>query len=136
MPIHAAQRAEAAAPAGGCDLQAALLHVEQRLAGLQTALAAHDLAGIESHAAALHQALTHVLERFADAARHGGVPTGLRQRLGLVGAQVAAQRDATARAATALERAIDVLMPDAGDTLYSRSGNSPPRRGGVSALQA
>jgi len=131
------QQGDAAAPAmalGAVD--AALLRVEQHLDGLQTALGARDLPGIEEHAAALHQALVRAVEGLAVAARSGGVLSFLRPRLGLAGAQVAAQRDAIARAATGLERAIDVLMPDSSGMLYSHSGTAQPRRGSTSALQA
>ncbi|HEX6017218.1 MAG TPA: hypothetical protein VFZ28_03870 [Burkholderiaceae bacterium] len=138
MPAHAVQHGDAVAPAvaGGADLDAALLRVEQHLDGLQTALGARDMPGIEEHAAALHQALPRAVEGFAVAARSGVVPSTLRQRLGMVGAQVAAQRDAIARAATGLDRAIDVLMPDSNAMLYSHSGTAQPRRGSTSALQA
>ena len=50
----------------------------------------------------------------------------LRRRLALAGAQVAAQRDALARATAALDRAIDVLMPSPGTALYSAGGTHAP----------
>lgn len=124
----------ATAVAGNAELEAALLRVEHHLEGLQAALGARDMPCLEEHAADLHKALQHALERFAQAARRGALPP-LRRRLGPVVAQVAAQRDALARAGAALERAIGVLMPDPGATLYSHSGVQPPRRVG-STLQA
>jgi hypothetical protein len=69
------------------------------------------------------------------AARRGGPPLPLRRRLGLASAQVAAQRDALARASAALDRAIDALMPQPGSMLYSASGAPHPRRS-HSLLQA
>ena len=39
-------------------------------------------------------------------------PRSLRRRLALTSGQVAAQREAVARASSALDRAIDVLLPD------------------------
>jgi len=124
------------APAGGTGLDSALLSVEQHLEGLQTALGARDMPSIEQHAAALQQALACAVEGFAVAARRDGAPSTLRRRLGLASAQVAAQRDAIARAATGLDRAIGVLMPDSNGMLYSRSGTAQPRHASTSALQA
>ena len=83
---------------------------------------------IELHAGELQKALSQAVERFMQAARRGGPPLPLRRRLGLASAQVAAQRDALARATAALDRAIDVLMPGHGSALYSPSGAHPPRR--------
>ena len=76
----------------------------------------------------LQKALSLAVERFMHAARSGGPPLPLRRRLGLASAQVAAQRDALARATAALDRAIDVLMPQHGSPLYSASGGHHPRR--------
>jgi hypothetical protein len=93
------------------DLEAPLAAVESGLTGLRDALASHDARTIESQAALLHAALAHAVGVFTHAARAGGVPPPLRQRLALAGAQVAAQREALARATAALDRAIDVLLP-------------------------
>ncbi len=70
---------------------------------------------------------------FKHAARHGGVPPALRQRLALAGAGVAAHRDALARATAALDRAIDALMPGSSTPLYGAQG-TPELRGGGSLL--
>jgi len=130
---HAAVRTEAATPgvaAGVSDaeLEAVLQRVEQHLDDLQSALSARDMRCIELHAGELQKALLQAVERFMQAARRGGPPLPLRRRLGLASAQVAAQRDALARATAALDRAIDVLMPEHGAALYSPSGAPHPRR--------
>ena len=75
----------------------------QRVAELEPPLAA-----LESCLGGLAQAVGH----FSRAARDGGVPSPLRQRLALASGRVAAQREALARATAALDRAIDVLLPD------------------------
>jgi hypothetical protein len=123
---QAAKRSEpitpVGAPAPNDELEALLQRVEQHLDDLQSAMSARDMRCIELHAAELQRALALAVERFMEAARHGGSPLPLRRRLALAGAQVAAQRDALARATAALDRAIDVLMPGSGDALYSASG--------------
>jgi hypothetical protein len=110
------------------ELEAVLQRVEQHLDDLQSALSARDMRCIELHAGELQHALSLAVERFMQAARRGGTPLPLRRRLGLASAQVAAQRDALARATAALDRAIDVLMPGHGSALYSQSGAHQPRR--------
>jgi hypothetical protein len=130
---HAAVRSEAATPdvaagVSGAELEAVLQRVEQHLDDLQSALSARDMRCIELHAGELQKALSLAVERFMQAARRGGPPLPLRRRLGLASAQVASQRDALARATAALDRAIDVLMPEHGSPLYSPSGAHHPRR--------
>ena len=136
---HAALRGEAATPgaamvaSGTPELEAALQRIEEHLDDLRAALSVHDTPRIELHAAELQKALAHAVDRFAAAARRGGATLPLRRRLGLAGAQVAAQREALARATAALDRAIDVLMPgQAAAALYSQSGVQHPRRHGAS----
>ena len=66
------------------------------------------------------------------------MPQVLRHRLALAGGQVAAQREALARATASLDRAIEVLIPAAADTpapFYGAAGQ-PTRsnsRGGLLA---
>ncbi|MBK1689903.1 hypothetical protein [Rubrivivax gelatinosus] len=113
------------------ELEAPLQALEQRLAALGAALAASDAVEIESAAGELHRALASAVEHFARAAREGGVPMPLRQRLALAGGQVAAQREALARATAALDRAIDVLLPNLGSGGYGAGGTSTrPSQGG------
>ena len=136
---HAAVRSVSATPGAAgvsnIELEALLQRVEQHLDDLQSALSARDMRCIELHAGELQRALARTVERFMHAARRGTTPLPLRRRLGLASAQVAAQRDALARATAALDRAIDVLMPGAGLPLYSPSGAPQPRRS-ASSLEA
>jgi septation ring formation regulator EzrA len=108
------------------ELETVLQPVEQRLQDLQAALAARDMPCTELHAGELQRSLAIAVERFMQAARRGGVPTDLRHRLALAGAQVAAQRDALARATAAMDRALDVLMPGhgTGPVRYSAEGTA------------
>ncbi len=117
------QRALGQAP----ELEAPLVAVESRLMALSLALYEQDPAAVERVACELHAALAAAVQHFQRAARNGGVPPQLRQRLALAGSQVAAQREALARATASLDRAIDVLMPEPGHVprgagLYSASG--------------
>lgn len=137
QPAHAIQPAPVGAGQAVSDneLEAVLQRVEQHLDDLQAALGARDMRCIELHAGELQRALARALERFRLAARRGHTPPELRRRLSLAGAQVAAQRDALARATAALDRAIEALMPASGDTVYSASGTHAPRRS-PTALEA
>ncbi len=130
------QRALAQAP----ELEGPLVAVESRLTALSLALYEQDAAAVERVASELHAALAAAVQHFQRAARNGGVPTGLRQRLALAGSQVAAQREALARATASLDRAIDVLMPDLnaaprGAAMYSVTGATErsPGRGSMMA---
>lgn len=117
---HDARRAARAAP----GLEALLVAVEDRLTALGLALQRQDPDAVERVAAELHTALATAMDQFIGAARAGGVPAPLRQRLALAGGQVAARREALARATAALDRAIDVLMPRlTAPSLYSSAGN-------------
>lgn len=114
--MHALQRA--------ADLEAPLASVEGRLAALGAALCRNDASAIEHEAAELHRALAAAVDHFARAARQGGVPPVLRQRLAVAGGQVAAQREALARATAALDRAIDVLLPGLPGSVYAAAGGA------------
>ena len=111
----------------GSELESALAAVEHRLSALGVALCVRDTVGIDLHATELHRALATAVDRFALAARRGSVPPELRHRLASTSGQVAAQRESLARATAALDRAIDVLMPREGTSLYSTLGG--PERG-------
>jgi len=111
------------------ELESALQAVEQHLAALGSALKLQDPVATETAATELHRALASAVERFAQAARKGGVPPALRRRLALTGGQVAAQREAVARASSALDRVIDVLMPD------TRGGDASAAYGAQGKLQ-
>jgi hypothetical protein len=117
---------EAARPAGQpAELEAPLAALEDRLAALGLALQQSDAEAVDRAGAELHHALVEAVEHFRRAARSGGVPAPLRRRLALAGAQVAAQREALARATASLDRAIDVLMPrNPPRVLYTSTGTS------------
>lgn len=110
------------------ELEAPLRAVEEKLTSLGAALHRQDADAVDSVAAELYSALAAAVDRFGRAARAGGVPPPLRQRLALASAQVAAQREALARATASLDRAIDLLMPrmptPASLPLYSNTGGA------------
>ncbi len=93
------------------ELEGPVQAVEDRLSALGIALHRQDAAAVDREATALHAALAAAVQHFSHAARTGGVPMPLRQRLAVASAQVAAQREALARATAALDRAMDVLLP-------------------------
>lgn len=108
-------------------LERPLLAVEERLSALGAALRQPDVQDLDRVAADLHTALAAAVDHFTRAARAGGVPPVLRQRLALASGQVAAQREALARATASLDRAMDVLMPRpaaAPSGLYSAYGSN------------
>lgn len=117
------------------SLESCVALVEQRLGALSEALRLRDIQAVEALSHSLHAALAHAVASFGHAARHGGVPARMRLRLGDASAQLARQREAMARATAALDRAIDVLMPDAQPAqrgLYTSAGRTTGRgkRGG------
>ncbi|MBL8334898.1 MAG: hypothetical protein JNM08_17430 [Rubrivivax sp.] len=118
------------------DLEPMLARLEACLTALARAQSSDDSSDIESRAADLHRALASVLGPFAQAARNGGVPHPLRERLAICGSRVAAQREALARATAALDRAIDLLLPEQpGSGLYG-SGGGADRASHSAHLQA
>ncbi len=118
-------------------LEKPLAVLEGQLAALGTALHQQDAVAIDQAASQLHLALAAAVDHFGRAARTGGVPAPLRQRLALAGGQVAAQREALARATASLDRAIDVLMPrTASAGFYSSTGGSERISHGSGSLMA
>jgi hypothetical protein len=111
----------ATAPA---ELEAPLSRLEARLDALSEALKGNDSAALEGAASELHRALASAVESFKLAARRGGVPPTLRQRLASASARVAAQRESLARATAALDRAIDVLLPGPAVAGYGAAGHA------------
>jgi hypothetical protein len=127
--------AERRAVMHAAELERPLKGVEDGLAALGLALHRSDAQAVERAAAELHAALAH----FGRAAKSGGVPPLLRRRLALASGQVAAQREALARATASLDRAIDVLMPrpQGGPmNLYSQAGGSERLAGAGGSLLA
>jgi hypothetical protein len=107
------------------ELEQPLQAVEQRLFDMGVALHRQDGAAIERIGAELHAALAAAVNHFGRAAQAGKVPPLLRQRLALATGQVAAQREALARATASLDRAIDVLIPRlVPANVYSAAGAS------------
>jgi ABC-type transporter Mla subunit MlaD len=105
------------------ELERSIADVEQLLSALADSLRGSNAQAIVQHADELHRALAVAVHRVAQAARSGGVPGALRRRLARVSAQIAAHRDALARAIEALDRAIDVLLPNTPSTsLHPGSG--------------
>jgi hypothetical protein len=116
-------------------LEPSVLRLEQALEATGRALCHNDPAALESAAAALHKALQQAVADFRRAAIHGTVAPSLRLRLVAASGQVAAVRQAVARATASLDRAIDVLIPEHPPTsVYDASGVQPrSARGGVLA---
>jgi len=114
MTAPAPQRAPAAAatPAEAA-LAAALAPVERGLAELAAALADGDATATEAAAAALRSHLAGAMPAFAQARRRGPLSAALRTRCAAGAAQVSAQREALARASTAVDQALDILIPQA-----------------------
>jgi hypothetical protein len=104
-------------------LERAIGEVEARLGALAYALAARETVAIETAATALQRSLASTLDSFSRAARHGGVPPALRQRIVRASGQVAAQRETLARATVALDRALDGLLPREA-AVYTASGTA------------
>ena len=133
--IHTAQELQAVQQAAA--LETPLKAVEAQLVALGLALHSQDAAAVDDAASGLHLALAAAVDHFGRAARSGGVPAPLRHRLALASGQVAAQREALARATASLDRAIDVLIPRlAPSSLYSAAGGSErhsPSGGGLLA---
>jgi hypothetical protein len=106
-------------------LETSLSAVESHLQALGNALKGQDASAAEAAATELHLALAQAVDRFALAARRGGLPPALRRRLALTSGQVAAQRDAVSRASSSLDRAIDLLLPASAPTSgYGNQGHS------------
>jgi hypothetical protein len=121
--IHSPQ--ELAAVQDAAALERPLKAVEDQLVALGTALHQQDARAVDTAAAELHQALARAVDLFSRAAKSGGVPAPLRMRLARASGQVAAQREALARATASLDRAIDVLIPRvAPANLYSAVGSA------------
>jgi len=115
-PTAPAPGSQTAAP----DLEAALSGVEQAIAALGQALIQPDPTAIEATASQLQACLRAAMERFAHAARRGPLPAPLRHRFAMASGQVNAQREALFRATSAVDQALDILMPKsaAGAAVY------------------
>jgi len=110
------------------DLDDAIGRVEQALAALGDALKSQDADATGLAADALQQHLQQAVTQVARAAGRGALPPVMRRRLALASGQVAAQREAVARASAGLDRAIDILLPQTTAPVYGAAGAS---RGGL-----
>jgi ribosomal protein S7 len=111
---------------GAGDLERAVTAVEQALAVMQEALQGNDATRVEAACDNLRQTLSCSVTVFREAARHQAVPAPMKRRLAGASARIAAQREALARATTALDRAIDVLLPQ-DQAGYAASGRAAHR---------
>jgi len=114
------------------ELEQAVARVELRLGALGEALRVPHADAMASEAAELQRTLAAALEPLRHGARAGRLSPQLHQRLAQAGGQVAAQREALARAGAALGRAIEVLLPSpAPRVAYSAAGlnERPAQRG-------
>ncbi|HEY0954914.1 MAG TPA: hypothetical protein VGE36_09170 [Roseateles sp.] len=118
------------------ELEAPLLAVEATLNQLGDALSRRDAAAIEQYAAELHQHLARAVQSFGEAARTGGVPAALRNRLVRAGGLLAAQRESLARGNASLDRALDVLIPSEPTGLYGAGGKAERRTTGGGSFTA
>ncbi|MDH5538681.1 MAG: hypothetical protein OEY03_04685 [Rhizobacter sp.] len=128
MHMSAQQSPAPSVAANRPGLEQTLDALESRLAELGEALRVRDLAAIDHHSADLHMALATAVDSFGAAQRVGPVPSALRRRLVAASGQVAAQRESLARATSALDRAIDVLMPRDAPACYSAAGEGRGQR--------
>ncbi len=106
-------------------LESALAGVEHQLDELRAALTSQDAQAAERAAGDLRTALHGAMEHFAQVQRRGVVPPPIRRRLALASGQVAAQREALARATSALDQALEILIPrPAPASVYSAAGGA------------
>jgi multidrug resistance efflux pump len=116
-------------------LESALADVELQLEQLRDALMKQDAELTERAASELRTALGGAVERFAQVSRRGVVPPQIRRRLALASGQVAAQREALARATSALDQALEILIPrPTPASVYSAAGGAS--RGGPGRIIA
>ncbi len=122
-------------PPNTVELESALAAVEQTIAALGASLTQQDPNAVEAAASDLQAAMSAAMQRFAQVARSGTMPPPLRRRLAMASGQVAAQREALFRATTALDQALDILIPPplASASVYSASGSGNRGSGRVIA---
>lgn len=99
-------------------LEHLVVRIETELAALGDALRQRDSQGIENHADALQAALVSAMDASVHAAHDGKLPRALRTRLVRATGQLAAQWESLARATAALDRAMEVLMPQPASSVY------------------
>lgn len=111
-----------------------LAELEATLTRVQQALSQRDAAQLEQQAAAVQRLMAAALSQAQ--APQAPMDAALRRRLAACGAQMAAQRQALFRATSALDRAIEVLMPAEPTGLYGDSGRQLRQRSSGDSLTA
>jgi hypothetical protein len=105
----------------GGDIDTALGQANLRLVGLSDALRRNDADALAGAAAELQRVLPALQ-------RAGRLPASSRRQLAELAAQTAAQREALARAGSALKRAIDTLLPGSVSIAGYAADGLPPRQ--------
>ncbi|MBB5205946.1 hypothetical protein HNQ51_003277 [Inhella inkyongensis] len=106
--------------------------LEAALAGVHQALLERDTLALELHSGAVQQRMLHL----QTLARQGQLNASARQRLGQASALLAAQRVSLSRASSALDRALDTLMPAEPIGLYGQAGKPLKRRSSGDSISA
>jgi hypothetical protein len=106
--------------------------LEAALAGVHQALVERDSLALELHSGAVQQRMSRLLAL----ARQGQLKPAARQRLAQASALLAAQRVSLSRASSALDRALDILMPAESIGLYGQAGKTLKRRSSGDSVSA
>ena len=109
-----------------------IAELEAALAGVHQALVERDPLALEQHSGAVQQRMTRLLTL----ARQGQLNAPSRQRLAQASALLAAQRVNLSRASSALDRALDTLMPAESIGLYGQAGKTLKRRSSGDSVSA
>ncbi len=118
-----------ASPPNTAELESALSAVEQSIGALGHALTLNDVVAVEAAATELQATMRAAMERFAQVAKRGTMPPALRQRFAMASGQVAAQREALMRATSALDQALEILIPRPAASASVYSAQGPAGRG-------
>ncbi len=85
----ARQPAQATLPPATSELEVSLAAVELAIATLGHTLTQQDIAAIEAASTTLHDAMRAAMAQFAQVARSGTMPAGLRTRFAIANGQIA-----------------------------------------------
>lgn len=112
------------------DLSAHVADIEQCLTDLDAALVAGDSSAIEHVGKQLQRSLADSLAAFRHATLEGKQPISeeLKQRLMLAQARITAQQALVHRAGAAIERTLDILLPQEKSPTYSSPTSGPAGR--------
>lgn len=104
-------------------LSQTLDEIEQYLEQINQAMLDNVPVVLEEQSHALHQRLIHAIDLFQAVARQPDpIPRALQERLMKLNAQVIAQRNALHRATSALDRLVNMLLPQEGAPAYAVKG--------------